>query len=346
MRLFALLLVPLVGFVAATLGHAQSSSGTAEEPALDRVQFRPTPQDGTRTLDGMVVDLQAKHVELKLPSGSTRRIPRAEIVSVKLLNQPSIAKAERAAADGKFADARDEFAAVVRMDVPHWMKRHAAARRIQSLRVLQQHRLALADFVNLAKDDPEQILVDVVPVVWTSPLVDSLMDEQIKAWLVSDSEWERLVGASLGLMHPATTSASQQVFAEYVKSEDSAKEFGALESIARAQLWRLPQNRSPEELRLLQTQLAAFPVEARAGALLVLGKLWKAAGKPDLAADSFLQIAVLYPEQHDLVLLGLEAAYYTLRELDREEAARVGQWLVQRHPSAAQTDEIRKELGL
>jgi hypothetical protein len=58
-----------------------------------------------------------------------------------------------------------------------------------------------------------------------------------------------------------------------------------------------------------------------------------------------LQVATLYPEQHDLVLLGLEAAYTTLRTLDPAEATRVGQWLVQLHPESGQADEIQRELG-
>jgi hypothetical protein len=331
-----------------TCGHVASQEGNlaTQEQALDRVEYRESRQDQVRSLYGVVVELQAKHLELKLLSGGTRRIPRGEIVSVQLLNQAPLATANQMAMDGKFEDARRGFEAIVRANVPHWMKRYAAARRIQCLQVLHQHRLAIADFVNLAKDDPDQVPFEAMPLAWTSPLVDVLLEEQIKAWLASQNEWERLHGASLGLMHPPTSEASLKVFEAYATPGDSRTEFSPLEAIATAQLWRLPQNRSPQTLKLMQAQLDRFPAEVKAGPLLVMGKLWKNSGEPKLAADAFLQLATLYPEQHELVLLGLEAAYYTLRSLDRDDATRVGEWLVARHPNAPQTDEIRKELGL
>lgn len=317
-----------------------------QEQVLDRILYRPSPQDGVRTLYGVVVDVQAKHVELKTPAGGSRRIPRAEIVSMQLLSQPQLAAADQAAAEGKFEAARQAFESVVRTDVPHWMKRYAAARHVQCLRVLEQPRAAMSVYVNLLKDDPAQTLIEVLPVVWTSPRVDALLEEQINTWLKSEHESERLVAASMGLLHPPTSAACQSVFSAYVPATDDGKEIGEIEAIARAQLWRLPQNRSLDDLRLMQAQLERFPGESKAGPLLVLGKLWKSAGKPEAAADAFLRIAALYPEQHDLVLLGLEAAYYTLRDLDQNDAKRVGQWLVHRHPEAAQTVDIRKELGL
>ncbi|MDP1561160.1 MAG: hypothetical protein Q8M16_07165 [Pirellulaceae bacterium] len=337
-----------VGFILGIwqLANAQEPNQLAQEQNWDRVEYRESHQDPVQTLQGIVVELQANQLELKSPNGGMRRIPRSKIVSVQLLNQPSLAKADQQAAAGKFEEARQGFEAVVRANVPHWMKRHAAARRIQCLRVLQQHRMAVADFVNLANDDPKQIPFEALPLVWTSPKVDALMEEQIKAWLASQNEWERLTGASLGLLHPPTSANSQAVLEAYAPLESSLTEFRPLEAIATAQLWRRPQSRSPQQLKQMQAQLDAFPAEVKAGALLVMGKLWKNSAEPKLAADAFLQLAALYPNQHDLVLLGLEAAYYTLRDMDRDDAARVGEWLIARHPNAAQTDEIRKELGL
>lgn len=326
--------------------HAQEPNQLAQEQNWDRVEYRESHQDPVQTLLGIVVELQANQLELKLPNGGIRRISRTKIVSVQLLNQPVLAKADQQAAEGKFEEARQGFETVVRANIPHWMKRYAAARRIQCLRVLQQHRMAVADFVNLANDDPKQIPFEALPLVWTSPNVDALMEEQIKAWLGSQNEWERLTGASLGLLHPPTSAASQAVLEVYAPLTSTLTEFSPLEAIATAQLWRLPQRRSPQQLKQMQAQLDNFPTEVKAGALLVMGKLWKNSAEPRLAADAFLQLAALYPDQHDLVLLGLEAAYYTLRDVDRDDAARVGEWLIARHPAAAQTDEIRKELGL
>ena len=338
----------LVGLLVAGPGIVESQEPISPslDPGMDRVQFRESRAEQVRTIHGVVIDLQAKHLELKLPTGGTRRIARAEIVSVQLLNHVPLAKSNQAAAAGKFDEARRGFEEVARGNVPHWMKRYAAGRRIQCLRCLQQYRVAISDFVNLVNDDPNQIPYEVAPLVWSSPVVDALLEEQIKAWLESSNEWEQWMGASLGLLHPPTSAASQKVFEAVAATGNSPTEFGPREAIAIAQLWRLPQPRSREQLKIMQAQLEAFPPEVKAGPLLVVGKHWKGAGEPKLAADAFLQLASLYPEQHDLVLLGLEAAYYTLRELDREDAVRVGEWLVARHPDAMQTDEIRKELGL
>ncbi|MBL8890666.1 MAG: hypothetical protein JNL67_11875 [Planctomycetaceae bacterium] len=345
--LFVLVLIAIcvVDLFRARASLAQDAA-IAPEQVLDRIQYRNSPQDAVRTIYGIVVDVQAKHIEVQNPAGGSRRLPRAEIVSVQLLNQALLAKADQAAAAGKFVEARQGFESVVRTNVPHWMKRYAAARHVQCLRVLEQWRLALSVYVNLVKDDPEQTLIEVLPVVWTSPKVDALLEDQINAWLKSEIESERLVGASLGLLHPPTSASCQTVLNGFIPANDEGKEMSAMEAIARAQLWRLPQNRSLDDLQSMHSELERFPQDAKAGPLLVLGKLWKGAGKPEVAADAFLQIAALYPEQHDLVLLGLEAAYYTLRDLDQNEAKRVGQWLVHRHPTAAQTVDIRKELGL
>jgi len=115
--------------------------------------------------------------------------------------------------------------------------------------------------------------------------------------------------------------------------------------LAEAQLWRVPQRYTVEQLQTLQAKVDSWPPELRAGPLYLLGRAWKNAGQLNLSTDAMLQVATLYPEQHDLVLLGLEAAYTNLRSVEMTEAQRVGQWLVQRHPDSGQAREIRGELG-
>ncbi len=309
----------------------------------DRVQYRPVATEGVRTLNGTVTDLQSRHLELKLPSGSTRRINRQEIVAVQLLHHRPIAEADQAASAGKFNQAAKAYEVVMGQPVPLWLKRYAAARRVQCLRVLQQHRQALAGFVLLANHDPEQVPFEAVPVVWNSLQVDRLLESDIQKWLTSEDRWERLVAASWGLLHPPTSNASRQVMASF--AEDQGPGSHSVQAIATAQLWRLTGNWSPPQIEALQKELDQFPNEVKAGPLLLLGKIRKNAGQTAEATDCFLQIATLYPEQHDLVLLALEAAYLSLRDLDPSESSDVGQWLVRQFPKSPQADEILRQVG-
>lgn len=343
-----------------------------EELVWDRVELRDSAGEGRRTLSGMVRDVQSSGVEIELPSGGRRRIAREEILSVQLLRQPELVAAEASAGKGEFERARQEFEAVLSADVPRWLKRHAAARRLQCLRALQQYRLAVADFGTLAQDDLTQVPWEAAPIVWTGVSVDALMQEQIEQWLQSPRVWEQLAAASLGLQHPPTAAASQRVLEGLVRAaagESGGPVAGAgvvgspanLEAgaaprvadvqraagwLAEAQLWRIPRGYSVEQLQVLQARADAGPVELGAGPQCLLGRLWKNAGQANRAIDASLQVATRYPEQHDLVLLGLETAYTTLRGVDPAEASRVGQWLVQLQPNSGQADEIRRELGL
>ncbi len=152
-----------------------------------------------------------------------------------------------------------------------------------------------------------------------------------------------MVAASWGLLHPPTSAASQKVLASLADDRGAGSE--SVQAIATSQLWRLPRKWSPSEIEALQKNLDQFPDEVKAGPLLLMGKIRKNAGQTAEAIDCFLQIATLYPEQHDLVLLALEAAYLALRDLDPSEATDVGQWLVRQFPQSPQADEILRQVG-
>ncbi len=359
--------------VAACLSGLTCSSGlvwSQEERVWDRIEFRQSAAEGVRTLSGIVRDIQPGFVEVEVPSGGRRRLDRADVLSIQLMQQKELVAAENWAAQGQFERAKQAFEAVVRLDVPHWLRRHAATRRLQCLRALQQYRAAVADFGTLVQDDPNRVPWEAAPLVWTGVPVDALLQEQIEQWLQSPRPWEQLAAASLGLQHPPTAAASQKVLESLAAGSGATRPnpggaeagtsggsrvggspvgVGPLPNevtiLAEAQLWRVPQRYSVEQLQELQNRVESWPTELRAGPLYLLGKSWKNAGQLNLAADAMLQVATLYPEQHDLVLLGLEAAYTTLRTVDPAEAARVGQWLVQQHPESGQADEIQRELG-
>jgi len=341
-----------------------------DEPLWDRIEFRSSATDGVRTLSGIVRDIQPGFVEMEVPSGGRRRINQADVLAMHLLRQKELVAAENWASRGEFERAKQAFEGVVKLDVPRWLRRHAATRRLQCLRALQQYRAAVADFGALVQDDPTRIPWEAAPIVWTGLTVDALLQEQIEQWLRSPRAWEQLAAASLGLQHPPTAAASQKVLAALAASNESTSppanptELGAaggsqakparaggdagqspIALLAEAQLWRVPQRYTVEQLQTLQAKVDSWPPELRAGPLYLLGRAWKNAGQLNLSTDAMLQVATLYPEQHDLVLLGLEAAYTNLRSVEMTEAQRVGQWLVQRHPDSGQAREIRGELG-
>lgn len=359
--------------VAACLSGLACSSGLVwgqEERVWDRIEFRQSAAEGVRTLSGIVRDVQPGFVEVEVPSGGRRRLDRADVLSIQLMQQKELVAAENWAAQGQFERAKQAFESVIKLDVPHWLRRHAATRRLQCLRALQQYRAAVADFGTLVQDDPNRVPWEAAPLVWTGVPVDALLQEQIEQWLQSPRPWEQLAAASLGLQHPPTAAASQKVLESLAAGTGATRpNLGGAEAgtsggsrasenpvgagplpnevafLAEAQLWRVPQRYSVEQLQELQNKVESWPTELRAGPLYLLGKSWKNTGQLNLAADAMLQVATLYPEQHDLVLLGLEAAYTTLRTLDPAEATRVGQWLVQLHPESGQADEIQRELG-
>lgn len=341
-----------------------------EERVWDRIEFRQSAAEGVRTLSGTVRDVQPGFVEMELPSGGRRRLDRADVLSIQLMQPKELVAAETWAAQGQFERAKQTFESVIKLEVPHWLRRHAATRRLQCLRALQQYRAAVADFGTLVQDDPKHIPWGAAPLVWTGVPVDALLQEQIEQWLASPRPWEQLAAASLGLQHPPTAAASQKVLESLAagagatrpnrggeeagtsvgsRANENPIDFGSAPNevalLAEAQLWRVPQRFTVEQLQELQNRVESWPTELRAGALYLLGKSWKNAGQLNLAADAMLQVATRYPEQHDLVLLGLEAAYTTLRTLDPAEATRVGEWLVQLHPESGQADEIQRELG-
>jgi len=330
--------------IGAATGIKLPSSARQEPPAddseraLDRVQFRSSPTDGLRTLRGVVVGITPRVVELQLASGSVRRISRGEVVSMQLLHHAGVAEADSLAAEGRFASAVEGFREVLRQDLPHWLKRYAAARRLQCLAALGQYRQAGLGFLALAEDDPSQIPWEVIPLIWTGTSMTDPSEDQVRQWLEGRSPIEGLLGASHGLTHPNTTRQSQAVLESLQNSGDSA-----LAALAAAQLWRLQREPNEKWVSEAERKVAEFPAAVRAGPWLLLGRMSRQAGLGVQAADYFLQIPTLFPQQHDLVLLGLEGGYRTLMSEDPVEAEAIADWLLEQFPESAQADEIRSQ---
>lgn len=334
------LAVLLIGFGSKSACGQSTEELSTQDLSWDRVVVRSDPSEGTTTVFGKVLDLQPRFLELELPSGTKRRVNRSEIVSVHLLHDAEIARANRMAQEGKIAEAGERFEGVIRSDRPHWLKRYAATRRIQCLRYTEQYRSAVAGFLGLVQDDPENIPWEAVPLAWSPVKVDRLQEEQIRQWLASESVWERMAGASLGLLHGPTMRESRQVLDTIAQASNVPKELSPLAHLANAQLWRLPADRSETQLTQLRQEILSWPAECRAGPWWILGNLYKQKQADDQAADAFLKVATVYQEQHDLVLLGLDAAYRTLQKSSQRESASIAVWMRRQFPNAPQTADL------
>gem|GEM_PF-1935584 len=304
----------------------------------DVVEYRVDSSGLKKSILGVVADLNQRQLELQLESGVLRKLERAQVISVRLEHDRVLAEADGLANVGQFEKAIAVYQPIIQSKKSLWLRRYAAAGRVQAQMALGQYRQACLSFLTLAKSDPQQVPWDAAPLIWTSVLSSELLDQQTVIWLKSDDVLENLFGASYGLQNPKFSAASQAVLEKLSQTQE-----GFVQDLVIAQLWRLENQPTQASLDKMQAKLGEMDREIRAGPLLVLARQCRLARQDRKAVLLFLEVSTSYPQQHSLVLLGLDGAYLTLNSLNDPQSAIVSQWLRDRFPDSARADSARAD---
>lgn len=320
------------GFSYASVQDAPS----AQTQYWDVLEYRVDSSGAKKSVLGVVADLNQKQIEIQLESGVLRKLQRDQVISLRLEHDRLLAQADSMADVGQFESAVEAYLPIIQSQKPLWLRRYAAARRIQSQMAAGQNRQACVAFLTLAKSDPQQVPWEAVPAIWTSVVSSELLDQQTGIWLKSDNAWENFLGASYGLQNPKFSAASQTVMQKLAQNQEVA-----LRDLAIAQLWRLESQPTEAALDKMQKKLGEMERTIRAGPLLVLARQYRLARQDRKAVLHFLEVSTSYPQQHALVLLGLDGAYLTLTSLDDPQSSIVGQWLTDRFPNSAQANALQ-----
>lgn len=316
---------------------AATSAQQIPDDQLDIVEFRRDTVSPRQTLAGIVTEMDERSLKIDLGSNGQRSVPRDQILKVGLNSQPAVVQATQLAQHGKFTEAVDAWDKVIKGRHAEWLKHHAGVQKCFCEQAAGQNLAALTTFLQLiGRGSSEPFLAwEAAPLVWGRGRANPILDQQFPTWINQGRPVEKLLAASYGLQLPQHAAAARKAMHELTGAPDRN-----IAALANAQLWRLETQVSDTRLAEIEKQLQSIPVRLQSGPLLVVGRLKKMANQPRAAVADFLRIATLYPQQHHLVLLGLDQAYLTLNGLEDPQAVLVGRWLKQRFPDSNQAVAI------
>lgn len=309
-------------------------SARAQEPAsnpqYDVVEFRRDAASPKQILAGIIQSVDQQHVQIDLGTNGTRRVPREQVLKLELNSRPELVAARQLAQRGQFQRAADAWQEIARNQREPWLRQHAQIQCCHCQTASGQNLSALSTFAALVRDAPESPPWQAAPLNWTTSRPDPILEKQIAPWLEDANPIRQLLAGSLMLTVPAQTQRAQLALKQLTQHQDPD-----IAGLATAQLWRTQTTASAADLAQRESAIENLPGDLQAGPRLVLGRLMKSANDDRAAVVQFLKVATLYPEQHALVLLGLDQAYLTLKGLGDPQAETVGQWLKQRFPDSS-----------
>jgi hypothetical protein len=246
------------------------------------------------TVRGEVLEYDERGVRIRLDSGRASFFPSAEVRGVDSDYVPSHTQANEALARRDDAAAAALFREALNVERRPWAHHQIRAGLIQALRRMGKLDEAGRLFLEIyaGRDDAEVLAL--APLCWgeggaVSPESLALAGR----WLMDDSPAARLMAASWLL-----TSREGKRAAETLSELQTLDQ--RIGWMARAQLWRINRNPTPEEVQRFRTLIGRMPAPIRSGPQFALAAGLAAQGNHEEAALAYLWIAYVYAPGGDL----------------------------------------------
>lgn len=268
-----------------------------------------TPRKGT------IIQWQGERLEIDI-NGRAKSISNSEIVRIKTNWSQSYQKAESLFSARQFDQAKDAFVAALQVESRPWAQNIIRAKLVQCCNVLDDPSSAGNYFVQLVQTDPRTRFMGLIPLPWTSSIIDARTTENAKIWMQSSKPPIQLIGASWLLGSQLRTEATS-VLEELAQGRDQS-----IAHLATTQLWREKIVTAKEnDLRRLQNQIERMPKPIRSGALYVAGEIQLRLNQDEAAAISFMKIPILHSDDLKLSAAGLQKSASVMQKLQRPKQA-------------------------
>jgi tetratricopeptide (TPR) repeat protein len=287
---------------------------------------------------GEIVDFTGEGLALRHRSGREEKIPPEQVVRFHSAWTTKHMAGDESFDAGRFDEALQAYLQALRTESRDWVRRLILSRCIRCYCRLGRVGRAGDAFLAICGQDPNTPYYDAIPLAWATARPFPGLQQRAEQWFQSsDSEAARLLGASW-LLATAARPAAIRTLRELTNTPQPTVAF-----LAEAQLWRTQiVTATSSEADRWGERIRKMPPAIRGGPLFVHGQLLARHERHQAAALSFLQTAILFPDNTELAAASLLAAAEQLEKLDqRDQAIRLLEEIVTDHPTATVADTAR-----
>jgi tetratricopeptide (TPR) repeat protein len=263
---------------------------------------------------GTVVDFTGREIRLAR-AGREQAYPTQRVIEVVTQWPPGYDEGKAALAEGKYAEAVQQFARAAQAEQRVWVRRLAMEQMIAGY-AAQEDWLRSGDLlVSLASSDPATPALGRPPLPWAR--VEGVPQPRAENWLRDNTEAAQLLGAS-HLLPGALRGEATKVLQALARSEDPR-----IALLAQAQLWRTEVvTVGLSQVAKWEETLRKASAPAGGGPWLAVGDAYRQKGEHDRAMLAYLHSAIDFPHDIPSAARGLSLAAQVARDAGQTEEER------------------------
>ena len=313
--------------------------------AQDRVTFRLDSGEARAVLVGEVIDSTGRELKILPLQGSYRTLNAEDVIGIETQYVEPHRKAREEFLAGRTDAAQRLFEEAVRQESRDWVDREILAGLVRCAHRTDDLTLAVYYFREIAKHDPWTRDWGIAPLVWVPTHVSDSLQTRARQWLVGASEPDRMLAASLLLLHPTYGKAARSEMNNLASSVNPQ-----ISGLAKCQLWRSAQAEgivSELALESWKSQIARLPRELRGGPSYLVGHGFALRQEHQRAAAELLWVPIVYADHETVSARAtLEAAESLERTGLLREADNLYRELFARYPWSPAAQFARSQVGV
>jgi len=335
-----LTVITLFAIVVATGALTQSATVWGDPPNLETIHY--TDRGGTREVRGTIENFNRRKLQIVLPSGQRRTIDAKKVVGIDTRRTPGHRAARLAAANQQYAKASRGYFRLLEngSEDRDWVQREIRYELVLALAGEGKYGLAAREFSKLWASDCPPSYFSAIPLVWTGGFVCSPQTETIaEGWLHSQSDVERLMGASLLIGSGKTEDATKTV------RELAQTATNPVAALALCQSLRPRVPKATEEyIRICRQAIDRLDPTFRDGPYYILGRLYAAKGQHEKAAVAAMRVPILFQNPRLAAESLLTAGKSMIKSGLIEDGHRIYEELISSYPQSKAAEEARREM--
>jgi Flp pilus assembly protein TadD len=293
--------------LAALAAAAVALLATGAAKAQDRVILQRSGYSARVTVSGVVENYTGTEISIRTDNDEPpKAFPAADVVEIQTSQTESHTRGLKLLAEGNVEQAVRELDVAVRKEPRTWVRREILAALVRAGMRRGNYVAAGTRFLALVKSDPTTRQFRLIPLVWAPEAVPRETRSEAQAWMRSQIEIARLMGASLLYDDRDEGKEARSILKELSSSTDDR-----IRVLAQMQARREEALAgAPGRLQTAQWQqrIDEMPEDLRAGPYYLLGRVYAARHDFELAAATLLWLPLV--DDHDFRLAaraGVEA---------------------------------------
>jgi hypothetical protein len=276
--------------------------------AQDQVVLQTEATSSRITVSCEILDFTGELLTVRFKNGSgAKTYPADQVLEVRTKWLETHEQGRKLLADRKVPDAVTALQSALFAESRPWVRREILVLLIRCALQTNDRVAAGTRFLSLLESDSTTRHFGLIPLVWAPEQVTDAAKAQARAWLQSESDAARLIGASLLLNETGIGDTAHQELKTLQRSTDER-----IRQLAQAQTWRLKLRAldvNELELSRWDARVREMPARLRGGPSYLLGRGWTMCREHERAATAFLWLTLM--DEHDPRLAaraGVEAA--------------------------------------